>query len=174
MLATVDFSKPDQPVIASTKSIPSTGWSATARFDSGRMYLTPGSNYYYGNQEQPALPLQIWDLADPKQPTLAGETQLAGEVWNIIPAGDRLFALGNEYLPGDQYYTSSQVSLRYLDVSDPAQPVVLGTSKFGDGWLGHPRQARSKPSPWTRRRAWWCCHSAAGTMTATPTTMGCS
>ncbi|MES1176309.1 MAG: beta-propeller domain-containing protein [Myxococcales bacterium] len=138
VLATVDFSKPDQPVIASTKSIPSTGWAATARFDAGRMYLTPGSNYYYGNQAQPALPLQIWDLADPKQPALAGETQLAGEVWNIIPAGNRLFALGNEYVPGDQYYTSSQVSLRYLDVSDPAAPKVIGTSKFGDGWAWTP------------------------------------
>ncbi|MET0791550.1 MAG: beta-propeller domain-containing protein, partial [Polyangiaceae bacterium] len=137
VLATVDFSNPDQPLIASTKAIPSTGWSATARFDSGRMYLTPGSNYYY-NGQQPALPLQIWDLADPKLPALAGETTLAGEVWNIIPAGNRLFALGNEYVPGDQYYTSSQVSLRYLDVSDPAAPKVIGTSKFGDGWAWTP------------------------------------
>ena len=138
VLATADFSNPDQPALASTAMIPATGWGATARFDSGRMYLTPGSGYYYGNQAQPGLPLQIWDLADPKAPVLAGSTQLAGEVWNLIPAGDRLFALGNEYVPGEQYYTSSQVSLRYIDVADPAQPKVIGTSKFGDGWAWTP------------------------------------
>ncbi|MEO8899971.1 MAG: beta-propeller domain-containing protein [Polyangiaceae bacterium] len=138
LLATADFSKPDAPQMSSLVSIPATGWGATARFDSGRMYLTPGSGYSYDGQAKSGLPLQIWDLTDPKLPVLAGSTQLAGEVWNLIPAGDRLFALGNEYTPGDQYYTSSQVSLRYIDVSDPAAPVQLGTSKFGDGWAWTP------------------------------------
>ncbi|MEP7050325.1 MAG: beta-propeller domain-containing protein [Pseudomonadota bacterium] len=138
LLATADFSKPDAPVMSSLASIPATGWGATARFDSGRMYLTPGSDYNYSGQANSGLPLQIWDLADPMQPVLAGATQLSGEVWNLIPAGDRLFALGNEYVPGQQYYTGSQVSLRYIDVSDPANPVQLGTSKFGDGWAWTP------------------------------------
>ena len=138
LLATADFSKPDAPKLDSLVSIPATGWGATARFDSGRMYLTPGSDYYYNGQASSGLPLQIWDLADPKTPVLAGSTQLKGEVWNLIPAGDRLFALGNEYTPGEQYYTSSQVSLRYIDVTDPANPVQLGMSKFGDGWAWTP------------------------------------
>ncbi len=143
VLATADFSKPDEPGVSSLVQIPATGWGATARFDSGRMYLTPGTNYYYGNQK-PSLPLQIWDLADPKAPVLAGSTQLAGEVWNLIPAGDRLFALGNEYTPGETYYTSSQVSLRYFDVSNPAQPTQIGVSKFGDGWAWTPASGTFK------------------------------
>ena len=136
VLATADFSNPDQPTLASAVTIPATGWGATARFDAGRMYLSPASNYYYGNQRQPSLPLQIWDLSDAKQPLLAGATEFTGEVWNLIPAGDRLFALGNEYT-GEQF-TNSQVSLRYLDVSDPKQPTLLSTSKFGNGWAWTP------------------------------------
>lgn len=136
VLATADFSNPDQPKLSSAVSIPATGWGATARFDSGRMYLSPSSNYYYGNQQQPSLPLQIWDLTDSTEPVLAGATEFPGEVWNLIPAGDRLFALGNEYT-GDQF-TNSQVSLRYLDVSDPKQPKLLSTSKFGNGWAWTP------------------------------------
>lgn len=136
VLATADFSNPDQPTLSSAISIPATGWGATARFDAGRMYLSPADNYNYGNQAQPSLPLQIWDLADPKKPVLAGATQFPGEVWNLIPAGDRLFALGNEYT-GEQF-TNSQVSLRYVDVSDPKQPTLLSTSKFGNGWAWTP------------------------------------
>jgi len=136
VLATADFSEPDHPLLSSAVAIPATGWGATARFDAGRMYLSPASNYYYGNQQQPSLPLQIWDLADPKQPLLAGTTAFPGEVWNLIPAGDRLFALGNEYT-GEQF-TNSQVSLRYLDVSDPKAPTLLSTSKFGNGWAWTP------------------------------------
>jgi len=136
VLATADFSNPDQPTLSSSISIPATGWGATARFDAGRMYLSPAAGYNYGNQQQPGLPLQIWDLADPKQPVLAGSTQFPGEVWNLIPAGDRLFALGNEYT-GEQF-TNSQVSLRYVDVSDPKQPALLSTSKFGNGWAWTP------------------------------------
>lgn len=136
VLATADFSNPDHPTLSSSISIPATGWGATARFDAGRMYLSPSANYYYGNQQQPSLPLQIWDLADPGKPVLAGSTQFPGEVWNLIPAGDRLFALGNEYT-GEQF-TNSQVSLRYVDVSDPKQPTLLSTSKFGNGWAWTP------------------------------------
>jgi hypothetical protein len=138
VLATVDFSQPDTPVIASTLNIPSTGWSAAARFDSGRLYLSPSSDYYYGGQQQPALPLQIYDLSNPKAPFLAGSAQIKGQVWNLIPSGNRLFALGNQYTPGDQYYSSSQVSLSYLDVTNAAAPSVLGTSTFGDGWAWTP------------------------------------
>jgi hypothetical protein len=138
VLATADFSQPDAPTLSSTLQIPSTGWSAAARFDSGRMYLTPGSDYYYGSSASPALPLQIYDLSDPKAPFLAGSTQLAGEVWNLIPSGNRLFALGSETTETDPTYTSSQVSLRYVDVTNAAQPSVIGTSKFGDGWAWTP------------------------------------
>jgi len=33
---------------------------------------------------------------------------------------------------------ADQVSLRYLDVTNAAQPALLGTSKFGDGWAWTP------------------------------------
>ena len=136
VLATADFSNPNQPTLSSAVTIPATGWGATARFDAGRMYLSPHRELLLRRTSNRALPLQIWDLADPKQPLLAGATSLPGEVWNLIPAGDRLFALGNEYT-GEQY-TNSQVSLRYLDVSDPKQPTLLSTSKFGNGWAWTP------------------------------------
>ena len=41
VLATGDFSNPDAPTLASQLTIPATGWSVTARFDSKRMYLSP-------------------------------------------------------------------------------------------------------------------------------------
>jgi hypothetical protein len=56
----------------------------------------------------------------------------------MIPSGNRLFALGSQTTPGDQTYTSSQVSLRYIDVTNPAQPSVIGTSNFGNGWAWTP------------------------------------
>ncbi|MGH7434435.1 MAG: hypothetical protein ACRENE_02090, partial [Polyangiaceae bacterium] len=46
VLSIADFTNPDAPKLASETSIASPGWSATARFDSGRMYLAPDSTYY--------------------------------------------------------------------------------------------------------------------------------
>ena len=126
VLATADFSSPDQPKVDSQLAISSTGWSATARFDTGRMYLSPG-DYYSSNNG--TTPLQIFDLSNPAAPKLAGQTQIPGSVSLMIPSGTQLFALGQDY--GGN---SNQVSLKYLDVTNAASPALIGTANFGGQW----------------------------------------
>jgi hypothetical protein len=130
VLATADFSNPDQPLVDSELAIPSTGWSAAARFDAGRMYLSPGTGYASNSG---TTPLEIFDLSNPSAPRLAGQTQIGGSVWLMIPSGNQLFALGQ-----DNNANSSQVSLKYLDVTNLAAPTLIGTSNFGDGWAWTP------------------------------------
>jgi hypothetical protein len=138
ILSTVDFGNPDAPVAKPALPIAATGWSAAARFDSQRLYLSPASYGYWDGTSQQTTPFQVFDLSNPEAPALAGTVQIAGVVYNILPAPNkRLFALGNEYASGSDYYAQA-VSVRYLDVSDPANPVVLGNSKFGEGWAWTP------------------------------------
>lgn len=139
VLSTVDFGNPDAPVLASELNIAGTSWSPTARFDNNRMYLTPSSGYYYDGSTA-KTPVQIFDLTDPKAPKLAGSTDIDGNVWLFMPSGNRLFALGNQYVASSTgpYWDSSKVSLRYLDVTDATKPSVIGTSTFGDGWAWTP------------------------------------
>ena len=137
VLSTVDFSKPDEPVLASSLQIPNTGWSAAARFATDRLYLSPQSGYYDGFD---TTPFQVYDLSSPTAPKLAGTVTVPGSIWNILPApGSRVFTLGNDYHDGNQGtgYGSS-VSLHYVDVTDPAAPALLGTSTFGSGWAWTP------------------------------------
>jgi hypothetical protein len=129
VLATADFSNPDQPKLASELTIPSTGWDITARFDSSRMYLSPAGGY----SSNASTPLEIFDLSNPAAPALAGQTQIPGTVWIMIPSGNQLFALGQ-----DNNGNSSQVSLKYLDVTNAAAPTLIGASQFGDGWAWTP------------------------------------
>ena len=135
VMATVDFHDPDAPKLASELKIASTGWTPTARFDVGRMYLSPEGGYWGGGSGE--TPIQVYDLSNPLAPTLAGQASITGQVWLFMPDGNRLFALGSDYV-GGPYYTSSKVSLRYLDVTDAKAPKVLGTSTFGDGWAWTP------------------------------------
>ncbi len=135
VLATADFSNPDAPKVVSQLTIPGTGWSVTARFDSGRMYLSPNPDNYGGA----TTPLQIFDLSNPAAPVLAGQTQLPGTVWLMVPSGNQLFALGN-----DASQNSSQIALNYLDVTNAASPALIGTSTFGDGWASTPAQGTFK------------------------------
>ena len=48
-----DFSNPDQPVLDSSYAIAQSGWSAAARFDGNRLYLSPESGYYDGSDTTP-------------------------------------------------------------------------------------------------------------------------
>lgn len=135
-LTTVDFTNPAAPVKLATLDIASQGWAATARFAHKRMYLSPREGAWSESGQQAPTPVQIYDLSNPAAPALAGSTNINGAVWLFMPMGaDRLFALGNEYGSG---YSSSKVALRLLDVSDPTQPSVIGTSTFGDGWAWTP------------------------------------
>jgi hypothetical protein len=132
VLSTADFSDPDHPKVASELTIASSGWSPAARFDGGRMYLSPDD--YYGYSGTTSTPIQIFDVTSPTAPALVGQTSITGSVWNFFPAGNRLFALGSDYGGGD----SSSVALRYLDVTDATKPSVIGVSTFGSGWAWTP------------------------------------
>jgi len=133
VLSTVDFSNPNAPVLDSALTIAQTGWSAAARFDNNRLYLSPESGYYDASQ---TTPFQVFDLTNPMAPKLAGTVAVPGSVWNILPApGSRLFTLGNDY---QRLGEGDAVSLHYLDVTNPAAPKLLGTSTFGQGWAWTP------------------------------------
>jgi hypothetical protein len=132
ILATADFTNPDAPTLLSQLDIPSPGWSIAARFDSGRMYLSPDS-YSSGNN---TTPFQVYDLSVPTAPKLAGTATIPGTVWNILPAPmQRIFALGNDWSNGQN---GDSVSLKYLDVTNPASPTLLSTAMFGQGWAWTP------------------------------------
>src|SRR5262249_5132624 len=96
ILATVDFSNPDAPVVKSTFPIAATGWSAAARFDVNRLYVSPFNYDYYGVDD--TTPFQVYDLTDPSAPRRAGTVNVPGAVWNILLAAEhRIFALGNDW-----------------------------------------------------------------------------
>jgi len=134
VLSTVDFSNPDAPALASALDIARSGWGAAARFDANRLYLSPSAGYFDGSN---TTPFQVYDLADPHAPRLAGTMTIQGSVWNLVPApSSRVFALGNDY--GRGAGEGDPVSLQYLDVSDPSAPRLLGTSTFGQGWAWTP------------------------------------
>ncbi len=130
-LATADFSDPDHPTVTSQLAISGSGWSPAARFDGGRMYLSPDDTYSYSGTT--STPIQIFDVTSALAPKLVGQTTISGSVYNFFPAGNRLFALGSDY--GSD---SSSVALNYLDVTDATKPSVIGTSTFGSGWAWTP------------------------------------
>jgi hypothetical protein len=133
-LATADFLNPDQPKLDSELAIAAMGWSPTARFDSNRMYLSPDTTYYSGPAGTSATtPLEVFDLSNPAAPVLAGQTQLPGNVWLMVPSGNQLFALGDA-----ESQDASQIALQYLDVTNPAAPSLIGTAMFGEGWASTP------------------------------------
>jgi hypothetical protein len=136
ILSIADFSDPNNPALQSQLVIPSTGWSVAARFDTGRLYLSPQS-YDYGSGAT-ATPFLVYDLTNSKAPTLAGTLNISGSVWNILPApSSRLFALGSQYT-NTPTSSSESVSLQYLDVTSPSAPQLIGTSTFGNGWAWTP------------------------------------
>src|SRR5258708_29690903 len=108
--ATADFSNPDAPSVSSELDIPSPGWSIAARFDSGRMYLSPDGYSSSSN----TTPFQVYDLSSPTAPKLAGSATIPGTVWNILPAPmQRIFALGNDW---GNTQTGAAVSLKDSDL----------------------------------------------------------
>lgn len=136
ILSIADFSNPDAPALASQLVIPSTGWSVAARFDTGRLYLSP-QTYDYGTGAT-TTPFLVYDLTTPTAPALAGTLNISGNVWNILPAPNlRLFALGSQYM-STPTSSNSAVSLQYLDVTSPTAPQLIGTSTFGAGWAWTP------------------------------------
>ena len=126
VLSTIDFTAPAAPTLASELSIPSSGWSPAARFDTNRLYLSPSNGYYYNGSGK--TPVQIFDLTNPKAPVLAGSTTIQGSVWNFTPMGGKIFALGSNYQSG------GNLAVQYIDATDPKNPQLLGSASFGQNW----------------------------------------
>jgi hypothetical protein len=136
VLSTVDFSNPDAPALLSSLPIANLGWSAAALFSGTSLYLSPSNNYYGGGTTTPFF---LYDLSNPTAPRLAGQTTLDGSIWLYRPDGAKLFSVGSA-----NGSTSSQVEVQYLNVSDPAAPQVVGSTRFGNGWAWSPASSTFK------------------------------
>jgi hypothetical protein len=146
VISTADFGNPDAPVVTGTLSVKNPGYSATTRFDAGRLYLTPNSYACYDAQGRPLssyqTPLQVFDVSNPKAPVELGATQISGQISLMMPNGQNLFVLGNDY--DCATYTASPMALAYFDMSDPAHPRSLGSADFGKGWTYSPAASTFK------------------------------
>ncbi|MFH1807591.1 MAG: beta-propeller domain-containing protein [Pseudomonadota bacterium] len=76
-------------------------------------------------------PLFLIDLSDPVQPLQRGELEIPGWLYHMVPAGDRLYALGY-----DQAWGALAVSL--FDVGDLDAPRMLSRVAFGGDWGAMP------------------------------------
>jgi hypothetical protein len=139
-ISTVDFGNPDAPVVTGSLAVSNPGYAATARFDSGRLYLSSNSWSCYDSQGQPLesfqTPLQVFDVSNPMAPVALGATNIDGQVSLMMPNGQDLFVLGNTY--DCTTSTASPMALAYLDLSDPTHPRSLGSADFGKGWAYTP------------------------------------
>jgi hypothetical protein len=135
VLSIADFTNPSAPKIDAQVPIAANGWTPATRFDGTRMYLSPSGYTSAGGM----TPLEIYDMSNPTAPKLASTQPIPGSVWLMIPSGNQLFALGQ-----DNTANASQVSLKYLDVTNPTMPTLIGTSNFGDGWAWTPAASTFK------------------------------
>ena len=56
-----------------------------------------------------------------------------------MPSGGQIFALGQQYQASNPFgYSSTQISLSYLNVANASTPSVIGTANFGNGWAWTP------------------------------------
>ncbi len=77
-------------------------------------------------------PLYVIDLADPANPTVAGELKIPGFSSYIHPLEDGfLLTAGRD---GDDEGNIGGVKVEIFDVRDPANPTSVTTSVIGDGW----------------------------------------
>ncbi|MFC1641700.1 beta-propeller domain-containing protein [Myxococcota bacterium] len=74
-------------------------------------------------------PLFTIDLSNPAEPRQAGELEMPGWVYFMVPRGERLLGLGYEQ---DNPEGSLTVSL--FDVSNVEQPTMLDRVNFGGNW----------------------------------------
>src|SRR5262249_47120772 len=106
--------------------------SHAARFDAGRLYLTSSSlncDPRVRPESAYQTPLAVFDVSNPQAPVELGSTEISGQISLIVPDGQNLFILGNDYRCGRS--VASPLALAYLDMSDPAHPRSLGTADFG-------------------------------------------
>jgi hypothetical protein len=146
IISTADFGNPDAPVVTGTLAVKNPGYSATTRFDAGRLYLTPSSYSCYDSEGRPLAnyqtPLEVFDVSNPSAPSLLGATAISGQISLMLPNGQNLFVLGNDY--DCTTYSASPMALAYFDMSDPAHPRSLGSADFGKGWTYSPAASTFK------------------------------
>ena len=131
VLATADFTNPE-PADARFRARRShrRGVERRRALRRRRECICRPSGYYYAPTS--TTPLQIFDLSNAAAPKLAGQTQIPGSVWLIIPSGNQLFALGNDY--SSTPTTAPHASRSSTSTSPtPTAPTLIGTSSFGDG-----------------------------------------
>ncbi len=77
-------------------------------------------------------PLFTLDLSDPTHPRVVGELQMPGYSAYLHPVDeDLLLGVGRD---GEEDGTLNGAGINLFDVSDPANPVRLHHTAFGDGW----------------------------------------
>lgn len=111
------FQLAPQTRLLSTFELANTGGLFATRFDGDRAYLVTMVS---------RDPLDIIDLRDPANPTLAHSLVIPGVLHQIAPRGDRLLALGTD----DRW---SGVAASLFDVADPQHPSLLGRVQIGGG-----------------------------------------
>lgn len=91
-----------------------------------QLYATrlEGSRAYVVTAQQ-IDPLWIIDLADPTNPTVAGQVEVPGFSTFIQPLGDQLVTIG---------IVNHQVSVSLFDVKDPAAPALLSRVAAGGSY----------------------------------------
>jgi hypothetical protein len=82
-------------------------------------------------------PLFTLDLADPRQPKVAGYLQTPGWLDFILPRGDRILGIGRDRGPTGQW----QLQASLYDVSNLAAPTLLQRVPFGGAYSTLPDQA---------------------------------
>ena len=92
----------------------------SVRFDGTRAYVAT---------DAPSESFLVFDLTDPDNPQQIGQLNTPQGVYHLAPRGDRLFAFGHS-IPGDV----SDVAMFLIDVSDPANPVMLHDVNVGSNW----------------------------------------
>ena len=129
----IDFANPDKPALGAQAMIPPVGGAITARFDDGRLYVAARPGYA---QTSPS-PFIVYDARAPRMPTPLGAGSLQPNVWTLVPSAGRLLAIGTQGGSGGAA-GGFDVSLRDVDVRDPAHPRVTSAVHFGAGWTWTP------------------------------------
>jgi uncharacterized secreted protein with C-terminal beta-propeller domain len=101
----------------------------TARFVGDRAYLTAFGS---GNN----TPLMVVDLSNPSAPRLAGTLNDPASTSFLEPI-DATHLVGIGRIPGASDANSDQLELTLYDVSDPANPTIVGTTILDDGTQGY-------------------------------------
>lgn len=109
-LLVLDTSEPSSPQVVGEAVFE---WDVDPLAISGDPYL-----YAVTKNEPDAIRIHVLDLSAPSQPVEIAAFDVAGTVYDLALAGDRLYVAGGD------------AGLRIIDISDLSAPVVLGSLAF--------------------------------------------